>query len=426
MRRNSRVQRAIVVGTMALTAAFTVPAATATTVPAAEDTVVIGQPETNSTGHTPAKIRTATQTAVDRSAGAATALSEVRGYAGVAVDYEAATVTISWKGAAPPAVGALAEQVPEGVLVEVRRTALSGADLHAASTRLLDSQRSATSAPTVLTVLPADDYAGLVVEVSGEPAAPGAEALEQRLERIAGVPVRLQTIHHVVETTAGSRRDDRAPWYAGGAIAAKDGTDYCTTGFSIVTKAGDRRIVTAAHCNKKVGDVVRNGAGKRLGTVTHRAPEVDAQLIDPVGEPETAGAVLGGPWDATRAHDRYQFPVATVQRPAVGQHICGSGAVTGEHCSTIRATGIAWTCGKKTCHGFRASRDDGGVVVGGGDSGGPMYTVIDGKAHARGMIDGGSNRRSCGKTSVSTQCFSYVYGIPMVDILKHWGARIDS
>jgi V8-like Glu-specific endopeptidase len=416
---------------MALIAAFTVPAATATTVPATAGITDIGQPvanqpEPNNAEQNAAEIRTARQAAVDRVAGAATAFAEVPGYAGVAVDYEAAKVTISWKGTAPPAVNALAERVHGGVLIEVRRTAHSGADLHAASARLLDSQRTATAPLTVLTVLPAEDYAGLVVEISGDLSAQRAEALDQRLERVAGVPVRLQVIHHVVESTAGDRRDDRAPWRAGGAIATKDGTDYCTTGFSIVTGAGDHRIVTAAHCNKRVGDLVRDGAGQKLGTVTHRAPGVDAQLIDPVGDPETAGAVLGGPWDATRTHDRYQFPVATVQRPAVGQDICSSGAVTGEHCSTIRATDIAWTCGEETCHGFRASRDDGGVVVGGGDSGGPMYTVIDGTAYARGMIDGGSNRRSCGRTSVSTQCFSYVYGIPMVDILNHWDARIDS
>jgi V8-like Glu-specific endopeptidase len=403
---------------MALIAALTVPAAAGTT--------AVSQPEANKTEQKSLEIRTARQAAVDRAAGAATALAEVPGYAGVAVDYDAATVTISWKGTAPPAVDSLAQRVPAGVLIEVRRTALSGADLHAASTRLLDSQRAAPEGTTVLTVLPADDYAGLVVEVSGGSTTLAAHALDQRLESLAGVPVQLQTIHHVVETTAGARRNDQAPWHAGGAIAAKDGTDYCTTGFSIVTEAGDHRIVTAAHCNKKVGDLVRDGAGQPLGTVTHRAPGIDAQLIEPVGGTTTAGAVLGGPWDATSAHDRYQFPVATVQRPAVGQHICSSGAVTGEHCSTIRATDIAWTCGEKTCHGFRASRDDGGVVVGGGDSGGPMYTVIDGKAYARGMIDGGSNRRSCDSTSVSTQCFSYVYGIPMVDILAHWNARIDT
>ena len=425
MRRNSRIERAVLVGTMALIAALTVPAAAGTT--------AVGQPEANRTEQSSAEIRTARaevraarQAAVDRVAGAATALAEVPGYTGVAVDYEAAKVTVSWKGTTPPAVNALAERVPDGVVVETRRTALSAADLHAASTRLLDSQRAATAPLTVLTVLPAEDYAGLVVEISGGPAAPGADALDQRLERVAGVPVRLQRIHNVVESTTGSRRDDQAPWHAGGAIAAKDGTDYCTTGFSVVTGAGDHRIVTAAHCNKQVGDLVLDGVGQPLGTITHRALEVDAQLIDPVGEPETAGAVLGGPWNATPAHERYRFPVATVQRPAVGQHICSSGAVTGEHCSTIRATEIAWTCGKETCHGFRASRDDDGVVVGGGDSGGPMYTVIDGKAHARGMIDGGSNRRSCGQTSVSTQCFSYVYGIPMVDILNYWDARIDS
>jgi hypothetical protein len=417
MKRSSTVQRMIVVGAMALTATLAVPAAAGT--------VAVGQPETNKTEQIPAKTRTATRSAVDRLAGAATALADVPGYAGVVVEYDAARVVVSWKGEAPAQVSRLREHTPGGVTVDVRRTALSEADLRAASTRLLDSQRALHGPDAVLAALPAADYSGLVVEVSRDSAAAGRPALARHLERVAGVPVRLALIDDHVESTAGTRRDDEAPWHAGGAIATKDGTDYCTTGFSVVMRAGHHRIVSAAHCNERVGSLVRDGAGERLGRVTHRALGLDAELIDPVGNPETAGATFGGPWNATGAAARYRFPVAGVQRPAVGQTICSSGAVTGEHCATIRATDIAWSCGDRTCHGFRASRDDRGVVVGGGDSGGPMYAVIDGKAYARGMIDGGSNRRRCGRTSLSTQCFSYVYGIPMTDILDHWNARID-
>lgn len=417
MRRNSTARRAIVVAAMALTTALAAPAAAGTS--------HLGQPETNRAELNPAKVHTVTRSAVDRAAGAATSLAEVPGYAGVEVDYDTASVIVSWKGQAPRTVSALPERIPDGVTVGVRQTALSEADLRAASTRLMDSQRALHGPDAVLTALPAPDYAGLVVEVSRNSTAARTPGLAQLLESVAGVPVRLTIIDDAVQSTAGTRRDDDAPWHAGGAIATKDGTDYCTTGFSVVTGAGHRRIVSAAHCNEGIGSVVRDGAGERLGTVTNRTTSLDAELIDPVGDPETARATFGGPWDATDADPRYSFPVGGVQRPAVGQTICSSGAVTGEHCATIRATDIAWSCGDETCHGFRASRDDGGVVVGGGDSGGPMYAVIDGKAYARGMIDGGSNRRSCGETSLSTQCFSYVYGIPMVDILDHWNARID-
>ena len=414
MRRNSTLRRAIVVGAMALTTALAAPAAAGTS--------DVSQPEANKAELNPADIRTA----VDLAADAATTLAEVPGYAGVTVDYDTASVVVSWKGEAPSAVSDLTERVLDGVTVDVRQTALSEADLRAASTRLMDSQRALHGPDAVLAALPASDYAGLVAEVSHDSAVARTPALAQRLERVAGVPVQLTMVGDQVESTAGSRRDDEAPWHAGGAMATKDGTDYCSTGFSVVTGAGNRRIVSAAHCNEGVGSLVRNGAGDRLGTVTNRATSLDAQLINPGGRPETARAVFGGPWNATSVNPRYRFPVAGVQRPAVGQTICGSGAVTGEHCATIRATDIAWSCGDKTCHGFRASREDGGVVVGGGDSGGPMYAVIDGKAYARGMIDGGSNRRSCRETSVPTQCFSYVYGIPMVDILDHWNARIDN
>jgi hypothetical protein len=417
MRRNSTVRRAIVVGAMALTAALAVPAAAGTP--------ELGQPETNSAGRNPEQIHTATRSAVDRAAGAATALAEVPGYAGVSVDYDSASVVVSWKGEAPPAVSALRERAADGATIDVRPAALSQAELRAASTRLLDSQRAQHGPDAVLAAFPTADYAGLIAEVRRDSAAARTPGLAQRLERVAGVPVRLTMVEDHVRSTAASRRNDEAPWHAGGAMASRDGTDYCTTGFSVITGAGHHRIVSAAHCNEGVGSVVRDGAGERLGTVTNRTTDLDAQLIDPVGSPETAKATFGGPWNASQVNSRYRFPVAGVQRPAVGQTVCSSGAVTGEHCSTIRATDIAWSCGDKTCHGFRASRSDGGVVVGGGDSGGPMYAVIDGKAYARGMIDGGSNRRSCGSTSVSTQCFSYVYGIPMVDILDHWNARIE-
>ncbi|WP_369371866.1 hypothetical protein AB1046_00695 [Promicromonospora sp. Populi] len=477
MRRSSTVRHAILVWAIALAAALAVPAAASTS--------VVSQPETNKGEQIAAENRTATpsasdqaasyqwtanqpakdqvaadqpakdpvvdrrvadlaadervedqaviaQSQIDQVAATATALTDLPGYAGVVVDYDAATVTVSWKGQAPPEISALT--VPEGVTLDVRQTALSEADLRAASTRLLDGQRAASTPAVVLTALPAENYAGLVVEVSrdsvvasgGAPGAESAVSLTQRLQRVAGVPVRIKLIDHQVESTAGTRFDDQTPWHAGGAIAGRDGTDYCSTGFAVVTGAGYDRIVTAAHCNQTVGSIVRDGAGQRLGTVSNRALGLDAQLIEPVRDSTTSSAVFGGPWDASPTHPRYRFPVATVQRPAVGQEICSSGAVTGEHCATVRATDIAWTCGEQTCHGFRASRDDGGVVVGGGDSGGPMYTVINGVAHALGMVDGGSDQRPCGRTSLPTQCFTYVYGIPMVDILNQWSATIRS
>lgn len=410
MGRKSTVHRTIVVGV----AAAALAASVVVSVPATAGGLRQG-PE-----------RAALESAVDHTAHAATALAGAPGYAGVAVDYDAARVTVSWKGDAPASVGDLAARA-DGVTVDVAPAALSEADLHTASTRLLDGQRAAHGPDAVVAAMPAGDYAGLVVEVSRDSAAARAAGLAENLTAAAGVPVQVELVDDGVQPTAVSRRNDAAPWSAGGAMATSSGSDYCTTGFSIVTAAGNHKIVSAAHCNAGIGSLVRDGEGQQLGKVTNRALEIDAELIDPVGEPETSGSVFGGPWNASSVNARYKFPVVGVQQPAVGQNICSSGAVTGEHCGAkVRAVDVAWSCGKKTCHGFRASRDDGGVVVGGGDSGGPMYAVIDGKAYARGMIDGGSNRRSCGSTSVTTQCFSYVYGIPMVDILAKWDARIDS
>jgi hypothetical protein len=417
MRQGSTMRRAIVVGAMAGAMALSVPEAAGST--------ELDRPETQH-AELNRPNRTVMASAVDQAAGAATALAGETGYAGVAVDYDTAKVTVSWKGEAPPSVSALATTVLEGVTIDVVPTALSQAELRAASTRLLDSQREVHGPDAVLAALPAADYAGLVVEVGRDSAAARTTGLARNLERAAGVPVQLRMVDDEgFRSTAASRRNDQAPWHAGGAIASRDGTDYCSTGFSVITAAGSQRIVSAAHCNRGFGSVVRDGAGERMGTVSSRALKLDAQLIKPAGA--TTSSVFGGRWNASPASSRYRIPVAAVRAPAVGQRVCSSGAVTGEHCGAkILATDVAWSCGKRTCHGFRAGRDDGGVVVGGGDSGGPMYMLVDGRAHASGMIDGGSNRRSCGSTSVTTQCFSYVYGIPMVDILRHWGARINN
>jgi hypothetical protein len=419
MSRSSTVKRAMIIGTMALATALAVPSTAATT--------TVSQAEPNTAERISPEIRTAVHSAVDHAAGAATELASVPGFAGVAVDYDSARVLVSWKGAVPPAISELEAQAPDGVTVDVEEAALSEADLRAASTRLMDTQRALQGPDVVIAALPAENYAGLVAEVGHGSTPARTSWLAGKLERAAGVPVRVEVVDAEVQPTAATRRNDGPPWHAGSAMATKDGTDYCTTGFSVITATGQHRIVSAAHCNRGVGSIVRDGEGQRLGKVTHHSVGIDAQLIDPFGSPETSGSVFGGPWYASDASSRYRFPVAGAQRPAVGQVICTSGAVTGEHCGArIRATNVAWSCGDRTCHGFRASRNDGGVVVGGGDSGGPMYAVINGRAYARGMIDGGSNRRSCGSTSVSTQCFSYVYGIPMVDILNAWDARIDS
>jgi hypothetical protein len=420
MTRSSTVQRAIIIGTMALATALTVPSTAANT--------AVSQAETNKAEQLSPERQAALQPAVDHAADAATELASVPGFAGVAVDYGSAKVTVSWKGEVPPAISELEAQAPDGVTVDVEQAALSEADLRAASTRLMDSQRALQGPDVVIAALPAENYAGLVAEVGHGSSPARTSWLAGKLQRAAGVPVRVEVVNTEIRPTSTTRRNDDAPWHAGGAIATRDGTDYCTTGFPIITSARQHRIISAAHCNKGVGSVVRDGAGQPLGKVTHHSPAIDAQAIAPFDAPRTShSAVFGGPWNATPASSRYRFPIAGVQRPAVGQVICASGAVTGEHCGArIRATNVAWSCGERTCHGFRASRDDGGVVVGGGDSGGPIYAVINGRAYARGMIDGGSNQRSCGKTSVSTLCFSYVYGIPMVDILNAWDARIDS
>jgi hypothetical protein len=164
----------------------------------------------------------------------------------------------------------------------------------------------------------------------------------------------------------------------------------------MLVAVGYGRILSAAHCDPTGNMAIEDGAHAAFspgGADVDVANGYDSLLIDPNNG--TIGEVYGGPWDATSAShpNRYDLHVGGDANASVGEGLCIGGANTGEHCNAyvIRAD-FSFECnrGLYMCPGFRAASDNGHLIGGAGDSGGPVYVErTDGRVGARGTYANG-------------------------------------
>lgn len=362
-----------------------------------------------------------------------TALWQEPGFGEVFVDYEEATVTVYWKGTPPESVMSAIGLQPNGVEVFLEEAPYSNDELVAAGRRVLKAELNQRDKDVRLAgASPNRELSGIIVEViAGTNLAQDERETAEGLEDIAGLPVTTTVVEGA--PVPASRQNDSPPWQGGGAIATATGEDYCSIGFPVV-KNGTGYLVSAAHCTGRgTGGTILDGVGDPIGIVVNRdAAPYDSLLVDPSDSPATIGKVFGGPWNASPSHSRYESYVGGASRPAVGQTVCTSGAVTGEHCNLyISDTSFDYYCHNlQECHGFRAQIQGAGVAVGGGDSGGPVFLYrADGRVGARGIIYGGqpAGGVSCpASTSVPTVCYTTVVAVGIHNVLALWGAEIET
>lgn len=369
--------------------------------------------------------------AVTETSEALTAHWKDAGYGKVAVDYDAMSVTVYWKGGkAPAAVEAMTGDQPNGVHVTVVPSKYSEKDLLDAGRRIMDGAR--TSEPgSVVTVGARPDLSAVVATLkdSSRLAKDQGKARTQLESLSSGVPVDIAVAAQPIAQI--NRQNDSAPWQGGGALAYSDGNNYCSVGFSVLRSDGTGRLLSASHCNDNVGAVVRDGVGDRIGVISNVVRGTyDSILIDPDASPATVGKVFGGPWNASTTNNRYQFSVGGSAAPAEGETVCTSGAMSGEHCNrVIRETSINFSCGPNgnyTCQGFRSSGS--GVTVAAGDSGGPLYVMrSDGRVGARGILTSASGSISCpaGSTAEPTDCYTSVYSVGIHRLVDYWNLTVE-
>lgn len=263
------------------------------------------------------------------------------------------------------------------------------------------------------------------------------ETLVSTLQALTGLPIRLTESTSFVNT---SRSDAQAPW-KGGAIMRHGSTNWhiCSTGFSVL-RGTNGFTLSAAHCDEHVtGDNWAWYDGALNDTITTGGAQVslsgallDSMLIDPVGG--TTGLVFGGAWNEPSSTYRYQLSVAGSASTFLGDHLCTSGANSGEHCRLLVTDHDDVACGGAVCHRWiAASPDTNGVAVVGGDSGGPVYTNLGSdQVGARGIIMAGADTVTCGPTYTgqvlgqAPGCYNLVRFAGIGDVLSHWNATIET
>jgi len=203
-----------------------------------------------------------------------------------------------------------------------------------------------------------------------------------------------------VAAAHGNRAFGHSPWAGGSFIDSTYGGffHFCTDSWPI--KIGTTNyITTAGHCspaghrwinmtlnkNKQpLGDKKFIGTGQRNELKTRH--HLDVQLLRTANLSEVwSGRVLKN--YLTKVHSHFI--------PPVGTHVCQDGAYEGTICGAkVTKSGhnvcIVSSDGKM-CHLYRASRPKGKVLIGQGDSGGPVYAAIGRTSHVTAAKGAGLN-----------------------------------
>lgn len=237
----------------------------------------------------------------------------------------------------------------------------------------------------------------------------------------------LDSSHGAPERSASAPQVGRS-----GMSLTRAGDADCSTAFSVLTRTGQGRLLSAEHCDPTGNRRWYDRGGRLLtpgGAAVDVAPGIDSMLIDPVGG--TRGYVYGGPWNAPPTQARYRLSVTGWGVPHVGDRICTSGANSGEHCGLVVTGRVLVSCADAlpgVCRAWQAEAPRGRVAVVAGDSGGPVYQDNGfGSVGARGIINSGAATVHCPATASRPygKCFGEVFFIGIREVLRHWHVTVQ-
>ncbi len=423
-------------------AAILIPISVALAMPQSSTAEPGGEPATPPDGDRLAQLTSNDEV---RDVAATVDLYKSPGYGKVTVDLGAREVHVFWKGVPPEEVSKQLGEQENGVKVTLTSTVYSAADLAAAGETLLVSGLGKGGIP-VNGVSRTPDMSGLIAEIlpsdlasagAASPSSSGRSALDASLSQTAGVPVNATEGLGVSPTT---RQNDSPPWQGGGALRWPAlPTQYCSTGFAMLT-AGSGRLLTAAHCEPTGNLEVRDGSNNAPAGVISaggaaidvRAAGIDSMIIDPSASPATIGKVFGGAYNQASGTAKYEYHVGGWSAPHEDDEVCVSGANSGEHCNRfIIETGYRYFCPgtSLSCTGFRYADTGAGATVATGDSGGPIYVErADGRVGARGIQSAGQTQSIVACPPVADNnppvtCYHVAVGVGIHNIIDYWSAH---
>lgn len=213
-----------------------------------------------------------------------------------------------------------------------------------------------------------------------------------------------------------------APWAPGTKIQTTDhypapGEHFtaqsCTAAFSFTGADGRAYAVTAGHCGK-VGDLVwpTNAA-----TAVDYSREVGHFIFSGLysaGSPDTQGVDVGiiEITDTDRFMEVVGNPIPTGIADDIGpvERVCKTGATTGYTCGKFEATQRVQIVNLNSDEEKETYGDIASVCASSGDSGGPVFTEVNGRATIIGVVSGteaGRSSEECWEGMENPKLMSY-------------------
>jgi hypothetical protein len=254
----------------------------------------------------------------------------------------------------------------------------------------------------IVTAIPAKDgsHITLGLEPGTEGRMPSVEALRSALG--AAVPLVVEPAADVQSATRLSSPSSTY-WLGGNRMttpAVEPGSGYaCSTGFRIGNLAdGTPGMLSAEHCGRGKPYTHWNYSGATNPPTAGHLGDFRGYLSSGTINSDTALWTGGNmakliPAIFTGGHNDVQTGqyIRGGTYPIVGADVCYTGALSGNVCANeVLFTGVTICYAVDQCYpGLTwTSQRDGTPAAGNGDSGGPVYQLTDGKAHAAGLISG--------------------------------------
>lgn len=231
------------------------------------------------------------------------------------------------------------------------------------------------------------------------------------------------------------RSNDSSPWN-GGDFITDNVTGDCTSGYG-ASSGSIQYLITAAHCFA-ANNTIYNGAMtlqignmNAMGWVANRdtaSNGLDAELIETSADGGSSNLVYtGSSTNPSRA------TVSGATTSPVGYQVCMDGAFEGEICGlVIQKTNICIneTEGSTTravCNIVEAQNTSGGIAVGAGDSGGPVFRFNGSLLDATGIVTAGSGAVACTNYPAGGRpCYSTLYYTDINSILSYFTVSLNT
>ncbi|MGD0705075.1 MAG: hypothetical protein ABSA02_34955 [Trebonia sp.] len=263
-------------------------------------------------------------------------------------------------------------------------------------------------------------------------------AAEKAIRAAVGIPVTF-TAESSYPTLAATRIDDTAGYNGGDFMA--DGSSGCTTGPPVINPTNDHQyFLSVAHCfDYATGDVEYNddildsrGCGfsgcAYLGTSSH------VQSSTGYDDALMSGATYSDldwqnstPYNPPGTLNGYTNPQETHSTSVVGELVCPSGAYEGMVCSTTVLFAKETVNIGGDLYNIDRAQNTSAIPVGGGDSGGPVFSTPPGHLNVEGVIEARGDAIACKTyTFRGADCSHTIYYFDFAAQAAVWGVVLKT